>query len=143
MVRRLNAPRHHLPPFLAAVVHNISAPNNERGDFPGSLGGSKHRSSDGRLTQFDPARPDLGFSAPAIVPKTTRCVSRSSFVHCTPPANKSHSLRMVVRTLSHCVFLRALAYVTRWSVRYRRWKPVLRRRWWCSVRKQNMCVIKI
>ena len=41
---------------------------------------------------------------------------------------------MVVSTLSHCAFLRALAYDMRWSVRCRRRKPMIRRRRLCGAR---------
>ena len=47
---------------------------------------------------------------------------------------------MVVSTLSHCAFLRALAYDMRWPVRCRRWKPIVRRRrLWCAVRSSAKC----
>ena len=57
-----------------------------------------------------------------------RRVSRSLCVRCTPPADRRRRLRMVVPTLSLCAFLRAFAYDMRWSVRCRRWKPMIRRR---------------
>ena len=54
--------------------------------------------------------PGPGFSPPAIVPTITRLVSRSGFARCTTPAKRRRRLRIVVSTLSHCAFLRALAY---------------------------------
>ena len=55
-------------------------------------------------------------------------------VRCTAPAKRRRRLRMVVSTLSRCAFLRALAYNMRWSVRCRRWKPMIRRKsLWCAV----------
>ena len=69
----------------------------------------------------------------------TRRVSLSLCVRSTAPANRRRRLRMVVSTLS-CALLRALAYGMRWSVRCRRWKPMIRRRnLWCAIRSLAKC----
>ena len=74
-----------------------------------------------------PRRPGSGLSPSAIVPNMTRRISRLG-LPCTAPAKGGRCLRIVASTLSHCAFLRALVYGMRWSVRCRRWKPVIRRR---------------
>ena len=98
------------------------------------------RSSTRHWAQFFSGRPRPGFSTPAIVPNITRWVRRSLFVRCTAPAKRRRRLRMIVSTLWHCDFLRALAYDMRWSVSCRRWKPVTRRRnLCCGVRSSAKC----
>ena len=89
--------------------------------------------------QFFSGRPRPGLTPPAIASNIRRWVSRSLVVRCTAPANRRRRLRIVVSTLSHCAFLRALAYDIRWSVRYRRWKPMNLRRLWGAVRSLAKC----
>ena len=96
------------------------------------------RSSTRHWAQFFSGRPGPGFSPPAIVPNVIRRISRSLCLRCTPPAKGRRRLRMLVSTLSHCAFVRALAYDMRWSVRCRQWKPMIRRRnLWCAVRSSD------
>ena len=100
------------------------------------------RSSIGHWSQFFSGRPGPGFSPPAIDRNIIRRVGRSSCVRCTPSAKRRRRLSMVVSKLSHCAFLRALAYDMRWSVRCRRWKPMIRRRnLWCAVRSSAKCYL--
>ena len=139
-------PRYHFPPSLAAVGHSTVCTRTTKGTLSGDPSVARHtlRSStikNRNWDQFFSGRPGLGFSPPAVVPNSTRRVSRSLCVHCTPPAKRRRRLQMVVPTLSHCAFLRALAY-DMWSVRCRRWKPMVRKRnLWCGVRSSAKCYL--
>ena len=112
-------PRYHFPPFLAAVGHSsVSTPNTEEGELSvhPSVARNTLRLSTRYWARFFSGLPGPGFSPPAIVPNITRRVGRSWCVRCTPPAKRRRRL-LVVSTLSHCAFLRALAYDMRSSVR--------------------------
>ena len=102
---------HHFPPFLAAVGHSTVSTPNTTGTLSvdPSVARNTLRSSTKHWAQLFSGRSGPGFSPSAIVPNITRRVSRSLCVRCTPPANRRRRLRMVVSTLSHLAFLRALA----------------------------------
>ena len=121
-------PQNHFPPFFAAVGHSTVSTANTKGTLSvdPSVARNTLRFSRRHWAQFFSGRPGPGFSPPAIVPNITRRVSRSLCVRCTPPAKRRRPLRIIVSTLSHCALLRALAYDMRWSVRCRRWKPMIR-----------------
>ena len=85
-------------------------------------------SSTGHRAQLFLGRPGPRFSPPAIVPNIIRRVSSSGFARCTAPEKSRRRLRIVALPPSHCALLRAFAYDMRWSVRCRRWKPVVQRR---------------
>ena len=118
----------NFPPSLAAVGRSTVSTPNTKGTLSAhpSVARNTLRSSTKHWVQFYSGRLGPGFSPPAIVPDITRRVSRSLCVRCTAPANRRRRLRMVVSTLSHGAFVRALAYDMRWSVRCRRWKPMIR-----------------
>ena len=133
-------PRYHLPPFLAAVGHSTVSTQNTEGTLSvdPSTAQNTLRSSTRRWAQFFSGRPGPGFSPPDIVPNIIRRVSRSLCVRCTAPVNRRRRLRMVIS--AHCAFLRALAYDMRWSVRCRRWKPMIgRRNLWSAIRSSAKC----
>ena len=121
--------------------NTVSTPNTKGTLFVDpSVARNTLRSSTRHGARFFSGRPGSGFSPPAIVPNITRRVNRSLCVHCRVPANRRRRLRMVVSTLSHCGFLRALAYDMSWFVRCRRWKPNTRRRnLRCAVRNSETC----
>ena len=116
------------PLFLAAVDH--SAVSNSKGQLSvdPSLAWNTLMSSARHWAQFFSGRPGSGFSPHQPSPNIIRWVGRSLVVRCTASAKRRRRLRMVVSTLSHCAFLRAFAYGMRWSVRCRRWPPMIRRR---------------
>ena len=135
-------PRYHFPPFLATVGHStVSTPNTEGTlSVDPSVTRNTLRSSTRHWSQFFSGQPGLGCSPPDTVPNITRRVNSSLCVRYMADANRRRRLRMVVSTLPHCAFLRALVYDIRWSVRCRRWKPMIRRRNpWCAVRSSAKC----
>ena len=105
-------PRYHFPLFLAALGHNTVSTPNSKGELSvdPSVPWNTLMSSARHWAQCYSGRPGPGFSPPANVPNITRWSSRSLVVRCTAPAKRRRRLRMVVSTLSHCAFLRALAY---------------------------------
>ena len=120
-------PRYHFQPFLAAVGHSTVSTLNAKGTLcvDASVARNTLRSSTRHWARFFSGRPGPGFP-PAIVPNIVRRVSGSLCVRCTAHAKRRRRLQMVVSTLSRCAFVRALAYDMRWSVRGRRWKPMVR-----------------
>ena len=78
--------------------------------------------------------PSPGFSPPAVVPKIHPMGQPRIGRPLYGPAKSRRLFRMLVSMLSHYAFLRTLAYDMRWSVRCRRWNPMIRsRRLWCAV----------
>ena len=119
-------PRCQIPLFLAALGHSTVSTPNSKGELSvdPSVAPNTLRSSTRHWALLFSGRSRPGFTPAAIVPNITRWVSHSLLVRCTAPAKTRRRLRIVVQTLSHCAFLRALAYDIRWSVRCRRWKPM-------------------
>ena len=115
-------PRCQFPLSLAALGHSTVATPNSKGELSvdPSVASKTLMSSTRHWAQFFPGRPRPGFTPPAIVPNITRWVSRSLAVRCPAPAKRRRRLRIAVSMLSHCAFLRALAYDMRWSLRCRR-----------------------
>ena len=135
-------PHYLFPPFLVAVGHGTVSTPNTIGTLSvePSVAVNTMRSSTRHWAKFFSGRPGPGFSPPTNVPNIIRKVSHSLCVRCAAPANMRRGLLMAVSTLSHCAFLRALAYDMRWSVRSWRWKPMIRRRnLWCAVRRSAKC----
>ena len=108
--------------FLAALGHGTVFTPNCKGELSvdPSVGSNTLMSSARHWAQFFSGRPHPGFTPPAIVPNMSRWSSRSLVVRCTAPAKSRRRLRVVVPMLSHCAFLRTLAYDMPWSVRCRR-----------------------
>ena len=147
-VRASTTPRHHqFPLCLDALGHSTVSTPSSKVDLSvdpsvvlNALMSARH------WAQFFRSRPGPGCSPPAIVPNITRWVSRS-FVGqpliCRPlygSRKEEASFAGGFSTLPHCAFLRALVYDMRWSVRCRRWKPMIhRRRMWCAGRSSAKC----
>ena len=129
-------PQYHLPPFLAAVGHNTVCTPNNKGGLPvdPSVARSTLRSSPRHWAQLFFWSAWSRILSNSFRSNITGRVSGSLFVYCTASAKRRCRVQMLVSKVSHCAFLRALAYDMKLSVRCRRWKPMIRRRNWGGVR---------
>ena len=134
--------RYNFPRVLTALGHDtVSTPNSKEGlSVEPSVARNTLIPSARQWAQVFSGRPGPGFSPPAIVPKHHPMDPPLIVRPIYAPRKRRRRLQMVVSTISHWAFVRALAYDMRWSVRFWRWKPMTRkRRLWCAVRSSAKC----